>query len=213
MIYVSHVLSSKRGSNSSDSLITFAIVQRFSSLILLLLSRSVISLITSIAASSGEPFGLMNTLLFVVAIDWILFCFLRKCACLAMSAFFLGRCSLTYTLVRLSFLPCLSSAFFLLSARKENYNCCPLTFVFLRERMTCISVITIHGYSLAVKESNHLLLGGVHHHSPQWDLVFKPMTIRLFLLEYCSRSGTHASNSTILSSFFCHFVFAEPCFV
>lgn len=75
-------------------------------------SNSLSSLIVSTLASSGVPFSRIITLQFLVHVAWILFCFLRMHAHLAMSAFFLVRCSFRYTPVPFNFLACLSNSFF-----------------------------------------------------------------------------------------------------
>jgi len=74
------------------------------------LSSSVISRTTRPFASSGVPFSLMKTFQFVVHVDWIFFCFLRNQAFLAMSAFFLVRCSLMKTSDPFGILPYFSRA-------------------------------------------------------------------------------------------------------
>lgn len=50
----------------------------------------------------GDPFSFMKTLQCAVHIDWILFCFLRKHACLAISAFLFVQCSVMFS----PFIPC-----------------------------------------------------------------------------------------------------------
>lgn len=59
----------------------------------------------------------VNITLWTSDADLIVFCLLNSCACLAMSAFILIRCSLTLTLVPFSFCPCLSSCYKVVSKK------------------------------------------------------------------------------------------------
>ena len=143
---------------------------------------------TSTFACSGDPFSFMNTLQFAVYVDWILFCFLRKCALLAMSAFFFVRCLFMYTSDRFSFLPCLP----LFSVRKVNYYGRFLTFVLLL-LSTDIPLLLKKAITCHSRESSSGTVGSPTSAAAaalacNQGLVSNLLTIKSFMWEYCSRS-------------------------
>ncbi len=114
---------------------------------------------TTTLASSGEPFSLMNILLFAVHVFWIFFHFFKYHAFLATSALCLVRCSLTKTFVPLSFLPCFSSVVlcFLLT---NLIMLAGLLLVFLLSTGWHASML-LQSISIPLEESSHLLFCGV----------------------------------------------------